>query len=409
MAVESMSLETSESAAPPRGFSLFEVLAEPENLADPYPVYAWLQRNHPVYLDPDGTAYVSRYADVHHIKSPDLRDGLSDDHASHTLRNINLSMIKAVPPKHTELRRVAAAAFDHSLLARSAASIRRVAEDLAAGISHDLRQGHVVDLHNAYSVRLTQRTSAIVFGIPDDDFDMLAPVPARMFEALYPKRTPDSSADADAASRFLYSYIEDGIRTRRFVPDAGFDRIIRAGDRTPFDDVVRLCWLLWWGSYTSIATAVTLSVLNLLENPDSAPMLRTRTSDWIEESLRFRSPHIINAANLTTRRELTIGDTVLPAGTPVRFMTGAMDRDPDAFERADVFDPTRPNRPHHVAFGGGVHTCIGAQLARMELSVALTTILDHLPPFRIAGQPTWRPYSTQRICLSLPITVEELP
>ena len=368
-----------------QGADLFDSLAQPQQLGDPYPFYAWLRAHDPVHRDPDGTVYLSRYPDAALLKNPDLRDAPEAHDHSHTLHTLNQALIKAVPPRHTELRRVGAAAFDRRLLSRASVQIKEIAERLADDMADTLTSDGVADLHTRYSLPFAQRAAATVFGIPDEDYAMLASLPERMFGGLYPKTTPGAVADADDASRTLLSYMQVAVLHRRFTPGSGFARLADTDDRLPADDVVRLCWMLWWASYTS-------------------SFLRDNSKAWIEEALRFRSPHVINSANLTTRREVTVGATTLAPHTPVRFLVAAMNRDELAFADPDTFDPQRRGTPNHLAFGTGIHSCIGAQLARMEMTIALTTLATRLPRLALSSQPTWRAYTTQRLCSSFPVT-----
>lgn len=383
---------------------LFDTLAQPEHLRDPYPFYAWLRAHHPVYANPDGTVYISRHAQARLLKDPDLRDAPEDDAHSYTLRTINQALIKAVPPRHTRLRQAGAAAFDRRLLTGAQPRLRQLAEHLADGLATAIARDGDADLHLTYSLPFTQHAAATIFGIPDEDFELLAALPVRMFGALYPKTSPRAVADADDASRTLFAYLQDAVQHHRFTDGSGFARLTEAVDLMPLDDIIRLCWMLWWGSYTSALAAIDLAVLTLLEHPHVTPLLLQNTKAWVEEALRYRSPHVINSANLTTRHEMSIGTTTLAPHTPIRFLLAAINRDEAAFPHADTFDPHRTGTPHHIAFGEGIHSCIGAQLARMEMATALTTLATRLPGLALAAPPTWRPYTTQRLCSHFPVT-----
>ncbi|MEV6781690.1 cytochrome P450 [Streptomyces sp. NPDC051098] len=382
---------------------LFHALAQPDRLQDPYPFYAWLRANRPVHTDLDGTVYLSHYEDAIHLRDPDLRTASADDTRSFALHTFNQTLVKAVPPRHGELRRVAGAAFDRRLLAKAGERMKRTAEGLTEQLVATLAAEGRADLHAMYSLPFTQRAAAAVFGIPDEDFELLAAMPARLFAPLYPKSTPAAWAEADEASRALYTYMENTIRRRGFTPESGFARLAEAAGTAPDDEITRLCWILWLGSYTSAMAALDLAMLTLIEHPHTAPLLQQDADAWVAEALRYRSPHVINSANLTTRRELVIGTTTLPPNTPVRFLLASMNRDENAFPHADTFDPARTGQTRHIAFGEGIHSCIGAQLARMELATALTTLNRQLPNLSLIGQPTWRPYTTQRLCTHLPV------
>ncbi|MGW2666405.1 cytochrome P450 [Nocardia tengchongensis] len=382
---------------------MFDVLAQPDRLQDPYPFYTWLRANRPVHTDPDGTVYLSRHEDAVHLKDPDLRTASAGDDRSFALDTFNRSMIKSVAPRHGELRRVAGAAFDRRLLARAGERIRCTAERLAGGLAATLAAEGTADLHTEYSVPFTQQAAGAVFGIPDEDVERLAAMPGRIFAPLYPKSTPAAWAEADDTARDMWAYLEEAVRCRRFTPDSGFARLAEASGTVPDEEIIRLCWILWLGSYTSAMAALDLATLTLIDHPDTAALLHEDAAAWVSEALRYRSPHVINSANLTTRRELVIAGTTLPPGTPVRFLLASMNRDQAAFPNVDVYDPRRKGPARHIAFGQGVHSCIGTQMARMELATALTTLTTRLPRLGLAEQPAWRPYTTQRICTRLTV------
>jgi cytochrome P450 len=388
-------------------FAMFEALALPEHLAGPYPLYAWLQEHDPAHRDPDGTVYLSRHRDAVLLREPSLREVPTATNASTTLRTLDAALIKAVPPRHTQLRRLGAAAFDRSLLHRAQPAFERLADQLVGDLGVLLERDGVADLHTAYALPFTQGCAAEVFGIPDCDVEGLSALPARMFGALYPHHTAPQVADADDASATLRTYMEGAVRKHAFVPGSGFAALTAAVGTGPedasYDDVVGLCWMLWWASYTSALAAVDLAALTLVEHPESVPVLLSRTREWVDEALRYRSPHVINSANLRTTRTTTLADLTVPAGTPVRFLLGAMNRDPGVFRGPHRFTPGRRGS-RHVEFGEGIHTCIGAQLARREVAVALTTLARQLPRLALAEQPAWRPYTTQRLCSRLLVT-----
>lgn len=147
-----------------------------------------MRANHPAYRNPDGAVYVSRHEHTALLKDPGLRDAPEDDAHSYTLRTINQALIKAVPPRHTELRRAAAAAaFDRGLLAATTGTLTETAACLAGSLADAAGRDGSADLHGGFSLPFTQRAAAIAFGTLGDDFTMLAALPARMFKALYPK------------------------------------------------------------------------------------------------------------------------------------------------------------------------------------------------------------------------------
>ncbi|MFJ7146722.1 cytochrome P450 [Streptomyces sp. NPDC100445] len=384
-------------------FDLFDTLAHSQNSADPYPFYRWLRSHHPVYVNPDGIAYVSTYEHSALLGSPDVRDNLEDDEQSDTLRLFNRTIIKTVPPRHTDLRRVGGEAFRRGFLLETGRQMQRAADELADRLVRTLKRDGSADLNAEFSYPFSQEAARIFFGLPEEDFDMLAALPSRMFKALYPKTDPEGLRDADDASRFLYAYLEDAVRHRRFRPGGAFDRIVEAADGSLADDVVHLCWLMWFGSYNSPLAAMDLALLTLIEEPQTKGALLADPKAWVDEALRYRSAHVINSANLTTRRELTVGDVTLPAQAPIRFLLAAINRDEMAWPNAEVFDPSRDDGFRHVAFSRGPHTCIAKQFASIEVGAAVTALASRVPRLSLAGEPAWSTYTTQRLCTAFPV------
>jgi cytochrome P450 len=171
-------------------------------------------------------------------------------------------------------------------------------------------------------------------------------------------------------------------------------RLVQAevdGTRLTDAEIVAVFELLLLAGHETTSNLISNAVLCLLEHPRQLERVRADPERWpsaIEEVLRFRSP--VQAVFRATRRETTLGGRRIPAGKLVLAMIGAANRDARHFDRPNEFDVTRsPNA--HVAFGHGVHFCMGASLARLEARIAVPALFDRLPGLALATGSSWTP------------------
>jgi cytochrome P450 len=212
----------------------------------------------------------------------------------------------------------------------------------------------------------------------------------------------DRSEAARAASAAFYSttvemdaYLRDLLAARRAAPaDDLLTRLAGAdvdGERLSHDDILGFFQLLIAGGQETTTNLINNAVLCLLENPEQLALLRGRMEllpSAIEEVLRYRSP--FQWIMRTPRGPIEMGGQTLRAGELVLAMVGSANRDEQAFQGADRFDITRDPNPH-LAFGHGIHFCMGAALSRLEARVALTDLLGRLDGLELAEPGPWEP------------------
>ena len=176
------------------------------------------------------------------------------------------------------------------------------------------------------------------------------------------------------------------------------------GQRLTGDELVASAILLLNAGHEASVNGFGNGLVALLHRPDELHRLRADDSlvePAVEEMLRFDSP--LQLFERTAREDVTVGSLEVPAGTKVAALLGGANRDPAAFPDADTFDVARrPN--HHIAFGAGLHHCLGAPLARMELQVSLPVLLDRFPDLQLAGEPDRRPSFVLRGYRSVPVS-----
>jgi cytochrome P450 len=363
----------------------------PDLAADPYPVYRWLRDDAPVYRHPDKGFYaVSRFTDVLAM----LHDWATFSSAHGiTLEglppDVQPEMITMDPPRHHELRSLVKRAFTPRAIAALEPRVETIARDLVADLDPD-----GFDLVADVAGAVPSAVIAEMLGIPLAD----RPRFRSWIEVLIRRKPdqPETIAAAREASAALSEYLADQIAARR--PAGTNDLIgfaVRVADDTgAMDDdellgFVRL--LLVAGNETTI-NLIGNAFLDLGRHPDQRARVATdpsRTPGAIEEVLRYESP-VPQLCRVTTR-EVELHGVRIPAGAQVVMVFAAANRDPREFAEPDRFDVERAV-DRHLAFGHGIHHCLGAALARLQARASVDAVLARFPEYVLTDETVeWLP------------------
>jgi cytochrome P450 len=306
------------------------------------------------------------------------------------------------PPDHTRLRRLLA----HAFTVRRVEQLRANAERLAGELLDDVeKSGPPVDLVTAYAVPLPGLMVCDLLGVPYDDRDHFQDL-VSAFMSMTALTQDEKMARLGELAVYLAGLAD---QRRAHQEDDLISALVVAqeeGDRLTAEELVQLTVLLLGAGYDSTAAHIANSVYTLLRFPDQADLLRSRPElmpGAVEELLRWIPAQEIS--DILPRYALEdvelSGGTVL-AGEPVLLAKHAANRDPRQYPDPDRFDVTR-NAKGHLTFGHGPHHCIGAQLARMDVQVALTAILERFPGLRLAEEVRWRKGMSMRGPLALQV------
>jgi len=407
------SREQAESAQPAGGFALDA--EAPGYLDDPYPVYRALRTQSPVWLSPSGAWYLSRYDDVLTLlndqrfqrQSPGGTVPISGDSRPATPIDHMLSrwMVFSDPPRHTRLRRSFGRAFAPRLVAALRDEVGRVADGLLDAALDKSDFDVIADFAYPLPVMVVSR----ILGVAAEDYSKLKDWSGQITGAL------DSGDAAElatgvAASEAMLDYMAELIAERRRAPREDFISVLAAdGDDGAADaeDLLANCVFLLWAGHETTKNLIGNGVLALLRHPGELARLRTDLSlaeSAVDEFLRFESP--IQKVGRWTRAAVAFGDVEIPAEHYVVGLLGAANRDPARFADPDRFDVAR-GAGHGVAFGRGIHHCLGYRLAKLEGEVAFTALLRQasaLEP-RFAA-PQWQANSSIRGLECLPVTAK---
>lgn len=398
------------------GGPLFNPLS-PDFIRDPYPHYDRLRTLDPIHVTPFGQFVASRHAEVSLVMR-DKRFG--KDFAERTrrrygetimdepvFRNLGHTMLQADPPDHTRLRGLVVKAFT----ARRVEDMRpRIQEIVDQTLDAMIDRGKM-DLIGDFAFRLPVTIICDMLGIPEehregfhkgssDGVRILDPVPM----------TPDEIKQGNARNLMAQMYFQQLFELRRRNPgDDLTTQLVLAeedGNKLTTEELTANIMLLFVAGHETTVNLIGNGLLALHRNPDQLALLKARPElmvGAIEEFLRYDSS--VQMTGRVTLEDIDdLGGKRIPKGETVLCLLGSANRDPAVYpDRPDRLDITRPNvRP--LSFGGGIHFCLGAQLARIEAEIAIATLLRRLPDLRIddVENPEWRPTFVLRGLKQLP-------
>ena len=375
----------------------------PDVQHDPYPIYRRLRDEQPLYRNVElGFWAVSRYEDVVSVsrswEAYSSAFGVDIDATGDEFGHGNF--LEEDPPLHDLLRAVVREQFiPKSLRAALEPFVRQEVERLVA----DLRTRPAVDFARELAWELPIVVVSHLMGFPREDRDRL-----RAWEETFALRVPGLDRLPPFALRAgaaLRSYFADLIEERRADPREDLLTSIAGAevDGRPIGDAARgMVFILFVAAIETTASLITQSLRLLAEHPEQRDWLRQNLNAApaaVEEVLRYEAP--VQNIKRTTLVDVELLGERIPRESTVLLLTGSANRDERRFRDPDVFDITRePKR--HLAFGEGIHHCIGAPLARLEGQVVLETVLCELPDYELIGTPTRLPNNIVRGYISLP-------
>lgn len=390
---------------------------DPDAHADPYPQYRRLREHAPMLRGPLGYWVLSRYADIAQVLK-DPRFGVGIDEASlmlamtqdgpgiATMVELSRWMLFRDPPDHTRLRKLVSKAFTP----RALEAVRPRVVEIVNGLIDAFAGRAEVDLIAELALPLPVTVISELLGLPIEDQAQAREWAEAIAQALDPIVTEKQALRADRAVTELAAYIGRVVAERRRRPGPDLlSRLIEAedeGGHLTEAELVSTVGLLFGAGHETTRNLIGNGMLALLRNPGEMERLRADPSlirTAIEELLRYDSP--VQIAGRGARADVEIGGQVIRAGEPTMLLVGAANRDPVQFPDPDRLDVARPD-VKMLSFGGGIHFCLGAMLARTEGQVAIATLLARVPHLELATDDLeWRPHITLRGLASLPVKV----
>ena len=380
--------------------------SDPPFVAWPYDAYDELRRGPRVQYDARTDKWlVSRHADVDALLR-DRRLGRSYLHvATHAemgrpeeppehapfWRVIRGGMLDVEPPDHTRLRRLVSRAFTPRTVERMRMTVQSVTDRL---VDDALAQGEC-DLLATVAEPLPVTVIAEMLGVPEADRHLLRPWSADICGMYELDPSPDTARTAVRACVEISGYLVDLSRERRARPQddlvTALTQVVDEGDVLTEDELVGTCVLLLNAGHEATVNVTGNGWWALFRNPDQLARLRNDPSllpTAVEELMRWDTP--LQVFERWVLEDLDIGGTAVPRGAELGLLFGSANRDPEVFEDPARLDVARDPNPH-VSFGAGVHFCLGAALARLELQTSFGTVLRRLPELELLEEPVWKP------------------
>jgi cytochrome P450 len=375
-------------------------LSDPALVRDPYPALAAERARHDVaWHEPSGSWLAFGHAAAGAVlRERRLGRIWRDREPAAALEPFNLlhrhQMMEQEPPDHTRLRRAVAGAFNRGHVERLRPRVRALAGALLDEVDPD-----GFDLLAAYAEPLPVLVIAELVGLDTADVPSLRAWSQAIVRMYEPGPTPAVVEAAVRASTDFAALVSDHVARRRREPAEDLTTDLVAAGLTELELVATVVLLLNAGHEASVNVFGngTVSMLaaghTLGEAGDLAPL--------VEEMLRHDSA--LQLFERTAKEPVEVAGVRLEAGDRIAALLGAANRDPAVFEDPDVFDPARDPNPH-LAFGAGLHFCLGAPLARMELVESLGVLAARLPGLALAGTPSGRGTFVLRGYASVPVS-----
>lgn len=373
---------------------------DPRNRADPYPMYAELRERAPWVRSSLTRGWVvSRYEDVVAVlRDPRFSalDRNNRNYASFRKRleetgvlqpgeEETFSMLRSDPPEHTRLRTLVNKAFTPRAIERWRGRIVGIVDGL---LDQAAKQGRMELVHD-FAAPVPMLVIAEMLGVPGEDREQFKAWSDDVVKTLGFATIEDMHA-WKRASRELRSYLAGVAEERRAEPRedliTALVQVEEAGDRLSDEDLHSTCELLLVAGNETTTSLIANSLVALLRNPDQLQALRNDPAllePGIDELLRYDSP--VQATSRIALQDLEMCGRRVPKGEELILLLGSANRDPRVFDEPDRLDLARGDA-RHIAFGQGIHFCLGAQLARLEARIAIGALVERFPSLRLADR-----------------------
>ncbi|MET0405815.1 MAG: cytochrome P450 [Cystobacter sp.] len=305
------------------------------------------------------------------------------------LRPIVRSILVLDPPDHTRLRKLVQPNFTARAMETLRPRIQRIVDGLLDKAEREAGPGRRVELVEAFAYPLSITVISDMLGIPEDERETVYPWAERLLRAKGPEGMMDTETRAglNAFARYLEALFE---RKRQTPAEDMISQMVRVqedGDLLGPQELLSMTFILFFAGHLTTVSLIGNGVVALLSHPEQhARFLEdpaTSVKGLVEETLRYWGPVDFIGGPRVATADMDVGGLRVPEGARVAVGLASANRDPRRFERPDAFDISRPDAHRHIAFGKGIHVCIGAPLARLEAELAFESLFRRWPAARL--------------------------
>jgi hypothetical protein len=320
------------------------------------------------------------------------------------------SILDSEPPKHTRLRSLVAKAFNRAKIEGMRPAVSRITDQLLTKIDEKVKSGENFDLIADYAEPLPVKIIADLLGFPESEEHLLRPWSQSIVKMYEVSPSQSHQEEAKVAGQEFADYVRNLAELRKKNPGndliSDLASVEENGEKLNMHELVATCVLLLNAGHEASVNAFGNGMVAALSRPDQIKILRENaravTDTALEEFMRFDAP--LHLFERTATADTHIGGVEIKEGQKIAALIGSANRDETIFSKAETMDVTRDPNPH-VGFGAGIHFCLGAPLARLEMSVSLPALWEKYPDMSLASTPIRRPTFVLRGYESVEISV----
>ena len=371
-------------------------------IENPYPALAELRKiGKPVWHDGAQMFLAATYTDANAVlRNRSLgrifkaREPDSDWNTFNWLHSD--SLLDSEPPKHTRLRSLLVKAFNKNKIDSLRPDVVRLTESLLQGIQAKIERDGEFDVIADFAEPLPVKVIAALLGFPDEDEHLLRPWSQAIVKMYELDPSEQTQAEAQQASQEFADYVRGLMEARKISPGTDLISDLAAveedGQKLNAQELIATCVLLLNAGHEASVNGFGNGLVAAMQRPDQLLVLRDRPFDVaataVDEFLRFDAP--LHLFERTATADVEIGGVLVREGQKIASLLGSANRDETVFANPTEMDITRdPNA--HIGFGAGIHFCIGAPLARMEMTTSLPALFERYPTLELAAEPVRRP------------------
>lgn len=389
-----------------------------EHPANPYPMYDRLRAESPIHRAQSGDIVLTRHSDIRNIllNSADFRSGNrlewitrqvkylenKEEDLKAILDAMNSFIVMLNPPEHTELRNILMAAWDN----------REVDGIISHNIGEllDAAREPVIDFVKSFAEPLPVMTMARIMGLPMKDYHELKTMATGVLRCLDMYLSIRQLVEIDRHARSFMAYLSDYLDFREAnISDDLISKVIlqyqKNGIAIERRKMISICMFLFMAGEETTVNLIGTGLLSILRHPDQRAAIMNDfdlLDGAADECLRFESP--VQLVGRIANRDVVVAGVPIKKDETLTLSLGAANRDPEVFTNPGEFD-IRRNAKNHLAFGAGIHFCLGSWLAKKQWKMAIRAVLTKFPALRLTEPPVWNSMLSVRGLTSLKIAV----